>query len=71
MLLQKNEKSQAAHASKKSFFPSSEKSSIEILDAKISTKPVVVARYKSISEAVASSKLMTRHLLISGRDTNI
>ena len=56
MLLQKNEKSQAAHASKKSFFPSSEKSSIEILDAKISTKPTIVARYKSISEAVASSK---------------
>ena len=56
MLLQKNEKSQATHASKKSFFPSSEKSSIEILDAKISTKPTMVARYKSISEAVASSK---------------
>ena len=53
MLLANNEKSQEAHWSKKLFYSSS----IEILEPKISTKPTIVARYKSLFNAVAMLQL--------------
>ena len=55
MLLEKVEKSQAAHSSKKSFFETSEKSSIKLIRAMLSAKPTIVARYKSLNKAMASS----------------
>ena len=55
MLLEKVEKSQAAHSSKKSFFETSEKSSIKLIRATLSAKPTIVARYKSLNNAMASS----------------